>query len=93
MFKNNVVKESNNPVSIWFRLGATLLLTKAEAKKVLTGETWSEEIIKNAINEGRWTLDGETYIPQIVVEDTTVSAGLDIKVPENDIEFNFSAVF
>jgi hypothetical protein len=55
--------------NIWIRLGCTLNLTDEEIEKALSGNPEQlEEVITAAISNGRFRLDGESYIPENCVE-------------------------
>ena len=50
---------------IWMRLGVSLKLPPELASKVLSGDV---SVLKEAIEKGYWELDGESYIPEEVME-------------------------
>ncbi len=57
---------------LWMRVGMTFRLTDEEVEAILNpadGEASMGAIIRKAFAEGRFALDGETYIPEGVVEE------------------------
>ena len=51
---------------LWVRLGATLDLTDEECEAILGDEFDAgrmAQIMKSVVKEGRFELDGETYVP------------------------------
>ena len=70
---------------IWMRMGVTIDCADEEADTLLSGKDGAEKIIRNIVADGRFKLDGETYIPAPCVEDFNRAYGS--KYPEDDIEF------
>lgn len=57
---------------LWVRVGVTFRLTDEEVEAILNpkdGEVSMRTIIRKAFDEGRFELDGDTYIPEITVEE------------------------
>ena len=57
---------------LWMRVGMTFWLTDEEveaSRAPADGEASMGSIIRRAFDEGRFALDGETYIPEGVVEE------------------------
>ena len=54
---------------VWVRVGASFSLTEEEIQAVFSGEDGMKSVMKRAYAEGRFRMDGESYIPQPVVED------------------------
>ena len=73
---------------IWMRMGVTLDCSDEEANALLSGKDGAEKIIRNIVADGRFKLDGETYIPAPCVEDFNRAYGSDY--PEDDIEFELN---
>lgn len=49
---------------IWIRLGAIIQITDAEEQQIFGDDgSQMEETLRLVIGEGRFCLDGETYIP------------------------------
>lgn len=74
--------------NLWARLGVTMSLTDEEVEKLI-GEDQAavnerEKILIKVINDGRFSLDGETYVPQEAVED--FNEEYDASYEENDYE-------
>lgn len=59
-------------MKLWMRLGASLDLD-ADEVEMLLGKNSSEEkisyVIRNAVAECRFALEGETYVPEESIED------------------------
>lgn len=73
---------------LWARLGVTLSLTDEEVRKLIGDNqaTMSdrEKIIIKVVNDGRFSLDGETYVPQEAVAD--FNEEYNASYEENDYE-------
>ena len=54
---------------VWLRVGMKLDLPEEQERLVMSGCGVSKTIIRQAIMEGNYKLDGETYIPASVVEE------------------------
>jgi len=67
-------------VTIWARLGAAITMTEEEADKVLTGDA---ETLIRILREGRFELEGDTYIPDVMIEDFNAEHGT--KYTEQDL--------
>lgn len=74
---------------LWARVGITFHLTDDEAQKLLSdyeNDMQSREnIIKNAVSDGRFMLDGECYSPGESIEDFNRKYGT--SYPEEDYDF------
>ena len=73
-------------IDVWARLGVSLSLTSSEAKAIFQEGNPEKmvEVIKTVVSEGRFRLDGETYIPECSVD--TVNWNLGLKCPARDYE-------
>lgn len=73
---------------IWMRLGVQVEITEAEEKTIFEGDSDCAiaEIVQSAVAEGRFVLDGDSYIPGICVEDFNRKYGTAYE-PE-DIDFD-----
>ena len=63
---------------LWMRVGMTFRFTDEEVEAILDpadGEASMGSIIRRAFDEGRFALDGETYIPEGVVEEYNAMHG------------------
>ena len=74
--------------NLWARLGVTMSLTDDEIERLI-GEGQAamsdrEKILTKVIADGRFTLDGETYIPQEAVTD--FNEEYNASYEENDYE-------
>lgn len=67
-----------NMKKLWMRAGITLTLTDEEVEAILGGNDRSagEKAIEAALRDGRFSFDGESYIPQPTVEDFVREHGL-----------------
>ena len=72
---------------LWMRLGVSLRITEAE-EAVIFGKDGAkaEELLRCIIAEGRFEPDGDTYIPEVTVEEYNRKYGTEYEV--GDIEFN-----
>lgn len=63
---------------LWMRAGISLMLSDEEIDEILGGCEGSagEEAVVAALREGRFTFDGDSYIPQSTVEEFTKEHGL-----------------
>ena len=63
---------------LWMRAGISLMLADEEIDEILGGcEGFAgEEAVVAALREGRFTFDGDSYIPQSTVEEFTKEHGL-----------------
>lgn len=67
---------------IWLRLGVTMTLSESEVSEIKRGSRAGAGIIRDKLNIGKFSLDGETYIPS--------RPGSDNEWPvEDDIEYSF----
>ena len=74
--------------NLWARLGVTMSLTDEEVERLI-GEDQAEmsereKILIKVVNDGRFFLDGETYIPQEAVND--FNKEYNASYEENDYE-------
>ena len=73
---------------LWMRLGAKLSLTDDELDKLIGEDVVPmkerERIIVKVVAEGRFSLEGETYVPGEAVED--LNDEYDTSFEENDYE-------
>lgn len=72
---------------LWMRLGVSLRITVAE-EAIIFGEDGAkaEELLRRIIAEGRFSPDGDTYIPAPTVEEYNQEYGTDYEV--GDTEFD-----
>lgn len=87
-FLRYILRRNNMSKKIWMRMGVTIDCTDEEADALLSGKDGAEKIIRNIVADGRFKLDGETYIPETCVEDFNQAYGSDY--PEDDIEFELN---
>jgi len=71
---------------VWLRVGMTLELPEAQERLVRCGCGVAKTIIRQAIMEGNYKLDGETYIPDDLIEEYNYTHDTDY--PYN-ITYNF----
>ena len=55
--------------SIWMRLGVTLKGTKEEIESLFNDDEKSYETLTKILKERRFEIDGDSYIPETVVEE------------------------
>lgn len=75
---------------LWMRAGVSLMLTDEEIDEILGGCEGSsgQEAVVKALREGRFTFDGDSYIPQITVEEFTKEHGLPYAAKEPEFDFD-----
>lgn len=63
---------------LWMRAGISLMLADEEIDEILggCGGSAGEEAVVAALREGRFTFDGDSYIPRSTVEEFTKEHGL-----------------
>ena len=67
---------------VWMRLGVTVMLSEDEITEIKKGGPAGKGLIRDLLNIGKFSLDGETYIPS--------RPGTDREWPvEEDIEFTY----
>lgn len=69
---------------LWMRAGVSLMLTDEELNEIL-GDCEGpkgEETIATALREGRFSFDGDSYIPQVTVEEFTERYSLPYEAQE-----------
>ena len=71
---------------LWMRLGVSLRITEAEEAIIFANDGRGEELLRKIIAEGRFMPDGDTYIPEVTVEEYNRKYGTEYEV--GDIEFN-----
>lgn len=53
---------------LWMRVGVTFKLTDEEAERIFCGGSDDMyDVIKTAMAEGRFAVEGETYVPECAV--------------------------
>lgn len=75
---------------LWARVGISFRLTSEEIHSVLStnsGEYNMKNILASAFTEGRFELDGETYIPEASIEDINRKHGCSYEVCEYECSF------
>lgn len=68
---------------LWMRVGMTFDLTDEEVEQILhpkDGECSMRMAIRKAYDEGRFELDGDTYVPEISVEEYNARHGTNYEV-------------
>jgi len=83
-FITELIPNIKNPHRIWMRLGISLLATEEEADAILKNEDGNTWWVKQIIQEGRYEIEGESYIPSCSVEDYNQEHGTDY--PSKDID-------
>lgn len=77
-----IESEQSVETSVWMRLGASLLGSKEEIGKVLQGD---ETTLIQLLQERKFNIDGESYIPQSCIESYNNENGTDFE--EGDVNF------
>lgn len=56
--------------NLWIRLGAMLRITVEEEAAIFCGDpAQAYATLKRSLSEGRYDFDGESYIPEVSIED------------------------
>lgn len=71
---------------LWLRLGVSIQITEAEEKIILDSDCEIAEVIRTIIAEGRFALDGDSYIPDESIEEFNETYGTDYD--EGEIGFD-----
>ena len=70
---------------LWIRAGVSLEITDEEEKILLSqGKEEGTKVLRNIVSEGRFSLDGESYIPEPSVRDFNETNGTHYQVQEYD---------
>ena len=70
---------------LWLRVGMSVDFTDEEIESIFSGCDNGIDLVQNAIKEGRYFLDGETYIPALAVEDFNDEYGTDYEQTDYDL--------
>lgn len=72
---------------IWMRLGIDLEITPEEAIILMEGAAYEgKSVIEKAIKDDRFSMNGETYIPKVSVEDYNRIYGTNFEICDYDFE-------
>lgn len=75
---------------LWMRAGVSLELTDDEVQGILgTDNSGAEDIVKAALLDGRFSFDGDSYIPDVTVDEFVREHGLPYD-PHQEVNFDFS---
>lgn len=67
---------------VWMRLGVTVMLSENEITEIAKGSQAGKGVIQDLFNIGKFSLDGETYIPS--------RPGSDSEWPvKEDVEYSY----
>lgn len=68
---------------LWLRAGVTLQITEEEEKILFSADCEARaETFKKIVSEGRFKWDGDTYIPEDIVNEFNHTHGTDYEVSE-----------
>ena len=70
--------------NLWMRVGMSIKLTDSEVDLILSNGNDSAKILKKAIEEGRYCLDGESYVPMECVEDFNKTYGTNYECVDHE---------
>lgn len=74
--------------TIWIRLGVSMDMFESEEKKIFgEDKEAAAEAVRKIVCDGRFLLDGDSYIPETAVEDFNSLYGT--KYAEDEINFEF----
>lgn len=68
--------------AVWMRLGVTVMLSEGEITEIEKGSPVGKGLIQDLFNIGKFSLDGETYIPGCPAGDREWPI-------EEDVEYTF----
>ena len=68
--------------AVWLRLGVTVMLSEKEIAEIKKGSPAGKGMIQDLFNIGKFSLDGETYIPSCPASENEWSV-------DEDLEFTF----
>lgn len=75
----------DNFKNLWMRLGVTLHITDEEAQILMSDDSKGTETLRNILNEKRYEIDGDSYIPDCEVVRYNKTNGTDFL--DGDCEF------
>jgi len=67
------IKDNGGRRPVWMRVGISLDCTAEEAEAIMSGE--GADLISEMVYEGRFSLDGDAYVPDSVVEEYDAAYG------------------
>lgn len=70
--------------NLWMRTGMFIMLTDEEADSILSNKNDSAKILEKVIEEGRYCLDGESYVPMECVEDFNKTYGTNYECVDHE---------
>jgi len=78
--------EKDAQISLWMRMGVTFMVSPEDAEKLLSGDS---EALEAAIRSKKsWSFDGDSYIPDIIVEELCEKLGLDHEKYKGEVNFD-----
>lgn len=89
-FESHILRQNRgyDMKNLWARLGVTMSLTDEEVERLIGEDqvivSEREKILIKVISDGRFSLDGETYVPQEAVAD--FNEKYNASYEENDYE-------
>lgn len=77
---------------IWMRAGVTLNLAEDEVELILNSfdSIVAGNVVAQALKDGRFRFDGESYIPEECVEGYNGEHGTDFEVADINMELDFT---
>ena len=70
---------------LWMRLVVGISISEAEEAVIFANDGRAERLLQKIIAEGRFVPDGDTYIPELTVEEYNQEYGTEYET--GDIEF------
>ncbi len=80
---SSLAQSSSSFKKTWLRLGVSIYASEDEIDKLMTD--CDDDILRKIIADGRWRPDGESYIPEVTVEEYNAANGT---FYEGEPEFN-----
>ena len=82
----NLFSKKQDKVKLWMRMGVTFEVNAHEARKILSGDSTALDTAMKA--KGSWYFDGDSYIPDIVVEELCEELCLNHEDYKGEISFD-----
>ena len=82
-----MVKEPTKETEVWARLGGLLTLHPGEADILFKGDEESRKLLLKILSERRFSMSGETYIPNEAIGDYNDENQTDHVVDDDIFDF------
>jgi len=85
---NRAVETKDSQVKVWMRMGVIFVVSADEAKKILNSD--SDALDAAMRGKKSWFFDGDSYIPDVIVQELCEELGLDYKDYKGEVNFDVS---